>query len=105
MPANTLVQTRINFAIKIKATAVLEKMGMTVSNAVRYLLTRTANEGALSFSVAAGGVQHDEWFSAKVREALEDTRSLVVADQVKAHFAGRRAAAHKKVMSELMRIG
>jgi len=56
------MQTRINSAIKIKATAVLEKKGMTVSDAVRYLLTRTANEGALSFSVAAGGVQHDEWF-------------------------------------------
>lgn len=77
----------------------LEKMGMTVSDAVRYLLTRTANEGALSSSVAAGGVLHDEWFPAKVREAFEDTRPPVAADQVKAHFAGRRAAAHKKVMS------
>jgi len=38
-------------------------------------------------------------------EALEDTRPPIAHDQVKAHFAGRRTAAHKKIMSELMRIG
>ena len=99
MPTNALVQTRIDSAIKIKAAAVLEEMGMTVSDAVRILLTRTANEGALPFPVASGGVQHDVWFRTKVREALEDTRPPIAHEQVKAHFAGRRAAAHKKVMS------
>jgi len=99
MPANALVQTRIDSAIKIKATAVLEEMGMTVSDAVRILLTRTANEGALPFPVASGGVQHDVWFRAKVREALEDIRPPIAHEQVKAHFAGRRVAAQKKFMS------
>ncbi len=55
--------------------------------------------GLSPFPVAPGGAAHDEWFRAKVREALEDTRPLIAHDQVKAHFAGRRAAAHKKVMS------
>ncbi len=96
MPANALVQTRIDAATKIKATAVLEAMGMTVSDAVRILLTRTANEGALPFPLAPGGVQHDEWFRAKVREALGDTRPAIAHDQVKAYFAGRRAAAQEK---------
>lgn len=77
----------------------MEEMGMTVSDAVRILLTRTANEGALPFPVAPGGVQHDEWFRAKVREALEDSRPPIVHNQVKAHFAGRRAAARNKVTS------
>ncbi len=99
MPIKALVQTRIDSAIKIKAAAVLEEMGMTVSDAVRILLTRTANEGALPFPVAPGGVQHDEWFRAKVREALEDSRPPIVHNQVKAHFAGRRAAARNKVTS------
>jgi DNA-damage-inducible protein J len=96
MPANALVQTRIDSAIKAKATEVLEQMGMTVSDAVRILLTRTANEGALPFPLAANAAAHDEWFRAKVREVLEDPRPAISNDKVKAHFAGRRAAALKK---------
>ena len=49
MPANALVQTRIDAKVKARAAAVLEEIGMTVSDAVRILLTRTANEGALPF--------------------------------------------------------
>ena len=47
MGSNALVQTRIDAEVKERATAVLENMGLTVSDAVRILLTRTANEGAL----------------------------------------------------------
>ena len=41
MASNALVQTRIDADVKEKATAVLENMGPTVSDAVRILLTRT----------------------------------------------------------------
>src|SRR5450755_3843860 len=51
MPANALVQTRIDPAVKERAAAVLEGIGITVSEAVRILLTRTANEGALPFAL------------------------------------------------------
>ncbi len=47
MASNALVQTRIDADVKEKATEVLENMGLTVSGAVRILLTRTANEGML----------------------------------------------------------
>ena len=47
MAANALVQTRIDAEIRDRASAVLGNMGLTVSDAVRILLTRTANEGAL----------------------------------------------------------
>ncbi|TGU42794.1 type II toxin-antitoxin system RelB/DinJ family antitoxin, partial [bacterium M00.F.Ca.ET.152.01.1.1] len=47
MPTNALVQTRIDAEIRDRASAVLESMGLTVSDAVRILLTRTANEGVL----------------------------------------------------------
>lgn len=39
MASNALVQTRIDAEIKERATAVLENMGLTVSDAVRILLT------------------------------------------------------------------
>lgn len=49
MAANQLVQARIDGAIKAEATAVLAAMGLTVSDAVRLLLTRVAREHALPF--------------------------------------------------------
>lgn len=49
MPANQLVQARINGEIKEEAAIVLAAMGLTVSDAVRLLLTRVAREKALPF--------------------------------------------------------
>jgi DNA-damage-inducible protein J len=95
MPANALVQTRIDPAVKERATAVLEELGITVSDAVRILLTRTANEGALPFALNAAA--HDEWFRAKVHEALADPRPSIPHKKVEAHFAKRRSAALRKI--------
>ena len=49
MSANALVQTRINGAVKAEASAVLAAMGLTVSDAVRLMLTRVAHDKALPF--------------------------------------------------------
>ena len=49
MPANRLVQARIDGTVKEEAAAVLAAMGLTVSDAVRLLLTRVAREKALPF--------------------------------------------------------
>jgi len=97
MSANALVQTRIDPAVKERAAAVLEELGITVSEAVRILLTRIANEGALPFALTNNAVGHDAWFRAKVQEALDDPRPGIPQKKVEAHFAGRRAAAQRKV--------
>jgi DNA-damage-inducible protein J len=96
MPANSLVQTRIDPTVKKRAAAVLEELGITVSDAVRILLTRTANEGALPFELTGNAAAHDAWFRAKVQEALNDPRPAVPHKKVEAHFAKRRAAALRK---------
>lgn len=49
MPANALVQTRIDGAVKEEAATVLAAMGLTVSDAVRLLLNRIAHDKALPF--------------------------------------------------------
>ena len=49
MSANALVQTRINSEIKDEAAVVLQAIGLTVSDAVRLMLTRVAYEKALPF--------------------------------------------------------
>ena len=96
MVANALVQTRIDADIRDRASAVLESMGLTVSDAVRILLTRTANEGALPLELVANSEAHDAWFRAKVLEALSDTRPDISDDEAELHFAARRAAARRR---------
>lgn len=59
MPANALVQTRIDADVRDRASAVLESMGLTVSDAVRILLTRTANEGTLPLELVTNSEAHD----------------------------------------------
>ncbi len=96
MTVNSLIQTRIDPDIKQRATAVLGNMGLTVSDAVRILLTRVANEGALPAGLAVDDKAHDAWFRSKVREALEDTSPAIPQKDVEAHFARRRNAARQK---------
>ncbi|HTA80010.1 MAG TPA: type II toxin-antitoxin system RelB/DinJ family antitoxin [Terracidiphilus sp.] len=96
MPANALVQTRIDPDVKERAAAVLDELGITVSDAVRILLTRTANEGALPFALTKAAPGHDAWFRAQVQEALDDSRPAAPHEKVEARFAKRRASATRK---------
>ena len=49
MATKPLIQTRIDAATKEEATLVLASIGLTVSDAVRMMLTRVAREKALPF--------------------------------------------------------
>lgn len=65
MVANALVTTRVNEHIKQEASEVLETMGLTVSDAVRLMLTKIAREKALPFDIW----QPNEKTLAALREA------------------------------------
>jgi DNA-damage-inducible protein J len=92
MTANAIVQARIDAEIKERAGTVLESMGLTISDAVRILLTRVAKEGALPAGLTTDPAAHDAWLRSKVQEALDDPRPAVGDDVVEDHFARRRAA-------------
>lgn len=96
MAANALIQARIDASVKARATAVLDNMGLTISDAVRMLLTRVAQEGALPPGLVTDPVAHDAWFRAKVREALDDARPAIPHDEVEAQFAERRQQALRR---------
>lgn len=49
MPDSSVVRARINEHIKAEAAAVLETMGLTVSDAFRMMMVRIAREKALPF--------------------------------------------------------
>ena len=50
MASNGIVQARIDNAIKAEAALVLSSIGLTVSDAVRLLLTRIALDKAMPFN-------------------------------------------------------
>jgi DNA-damage-inducible protein J len=102
MPANALVQTRIDQDVKDRATAVLENMGLTVSDAVRILLTRTANEGALPLELRDGAA-YDIWFRAKVQEALDGLEDgsvgVIEEDEWREYTKRKREELERKIAS------
>ena len=83
MPAHTsMLHIRVDDKLKTDAAEKLASFGLTVSDAVRILLTRVAQEGGLPAGLTADPEAHDAWFRAKVWEALADTRPTVPHQQV-----------------------
>jgi DNA-damage-inducible protein J len=79
---SSMLHVRIDDRLKAQATEKLANIGLTISDAVRILLTRVAREGALPAGLTADPQAYDAWFRAKVQEALDDTRQPVSHAQV-----------------------
>lgn len=75
----------VHAEVRDRASAVLASMGLMVSDAVRILLTRAVNEGALPLEVVTSSEGHDDCFREKVLEALNDTRPDVTDNEAEAH--------------------
>lgn len=95
MTAKTsMLHVRVDDQLKADASETLARVGLTVSDAVRILLTRIAREGGLPAGLTADAEAHDAWFRAKVQEALADTRPGVphrqVMDEVQARIDRKR---------------
>lgn len=73
MPAQTsMIHVRVDDQLKAQAADALAGVGLTVSDAVRILLTRVASEGGLPAGLTADPDAYDAWFRAKVQEALDN---------------------------------
>ncbi|MDR1853698.1 MAG: type II toxin-antitoxin system RelB/DinJ family antitoxin [Azoarcus sp.] len=77
-----MLHVRVDDRLKADAAEKLANFGLTISDAVRILLTRVAREGALPAGLTADKEAYDAWFKAKVQEALADTRPPVSHRQV-----------------------
>ena len=83
MTARTsMLHVRVDDHLKADASEKLARVGLTVSDAVRILLTRVAREGGLPAGLAVDPRAHDAWLRAKVQDALADTRPTVPHRQV-----------------------
>lgn len=96
MAHTSMLHVRVDDKLKIDASEKLARVGLTVSDAVRILLTRVAKEGGLPVGLTADKDVYDAWFRAKVREALDDTRSAIphreVMDEAQALIDRKRGA-------------
>jgi DNA-damage-inducible protein J len=79
---SSVLHVRVDDKLKAAAAEKLANLGLTVSDAVRILLTRVAKEGALPAGLTADPEAYDAWFRAKVHEALADKRPAVSQQQV-----------------------
>jgi DNA-damage-inducible protein J len=104
MVTNAVVRSRISAEVKDKATAVLEEMGLTVSDVMRIVLTRVANENALPFDLkpnkltretmrkTAKGVEvHKAKDAADLFNKLESSSKSRTASVLKGHGFSRAA--------------
>lgn len=69
----SMLHVRVNDQLKADAAEALAGVGLTLSDAVRILLTRVASEGGLPAGLTSDPKAYDEWFHAKVQKALSDT--------------------------------
>jgi DNA-damage-inducible protein J len=78
----SMLHVRVDERLKTEAAERLSSVGLTISDALRILLTRVAREGALPGGLAVDPDAYDAWFRAKVEEALADTRQPIQLSEV-----------------------
>ncbi|SCY34654.1 type II toxin-antitoxin system RelB/DinJ family antitoxin [Rhizobium sp. NFACC06-2] len=71
MTANAYVRARIDQALKDDATAVLDSLGLTVSDVMRMMLTRIAREKALPIELTQPNTE--------TLAAIEEARAIAAA--------------------------
>ncbi len=91
-----LVQARVEESIRDQSAKVLERWGLTISDMVRILLTRTAREGSPPIELVSASDEHDRWFREQVLEAIND-EDFADAEQAKTQFARQRAELKAKL--------
>ena len=80
MGATTMIHVRLDEQVKVEASAALEAMGLSVSDAVRALLVRVAADKALPFALR---VPH-----ATTRAAIAEADEMARAGQARFATAG-----------------
>lgn len=87
----SMLHVRVDTELKTRAAEALSGVGLTLSDAVRILLTRISAEGGLPLGLTATEESHDAWFRAKVHEALADYSPTTSHDKVIAQVRKRVA--------------
>lgn len=97
--ADTVIRSRIDSAVKLEAQAVLDKFGLSMSEAIRLFLHQVVLEKGIPFQVkltADAAKEHDEWFRRQVQSALEEAddpaAEFMTHEAFSARWAEKKAA-------------
>ncbi len=93
----TVIRSRINSVIKLEAQALLEKFGLTMSEAIRLFLHQVVIEKGLPFQVKLptdAAQEHDRWFRSQVEAALKEAddpaTEFIPHEKVRSHWAEKK---------------
>ncbi|TPE49325.1 type II toxin-antitoxin system RelB/DinJ family antitoxin [Maribrevibacterium harenarium] len=89
MSRTSMLHVRIDEELKADATAKLAEFGLTVSDAVRILLTFIAKEGGLPAGLTTDQASYDIWFRQKVHQALTEPGNMKPHHQVMEELKSR----------------
>lgn len=76
MSENAVVRARVSEQVKEEATEVLADMGLTVSDAVRIMLTRVASEKALPFALVPNALTAETMRKSERGEDLNEAKDV-----------------------------
>lgn len=85
----SMLHVRVDDAIKAQAADTLAEFGLSISDAVRILLTRVVSEGSLPVGLTLNEKSYDEWFKGKVMQALESPGTTVPHEDAMSRFRAR----------------
>ena len=74
MATDALIRSRIDPDVKQRATAVLDRMGLSVSEVMRILLTRVADDGELPFDLKLNTLTQETLRSSAHGEEVHQAR-------------------------------
>lgn len=106
--SETVIRSRIDSHIKLEAQALLERFGLTMSEAIRLFLHQVVIEKGLPFQVKLPkeeALQHDLWYRSQVEAALVEADKpetvFVPHTAVRAQWATKRQTLAKRAEKSL----
>lgn len=101
--SETVIRSRIDSSIKLEAQALLERFGLTMSEAIRLFLHQVVIEKGLPFQIRlpkSEAQEHDRWFRSQVETALKEADApdavFIPHGEVASHWALKRKALQAK---------
>ena len=101
--SETVIRSRIDSSIKLEAQALLERLGFTMSDAIRLFLNQVVIEKGLPFQVKLSkdqALEHDRWFRSQVMTALAEAdkpeTTFVPHDTVRKQWSDKRQTLAKR---------
>ncbi len=97
--SETVIRSRIDSSVKLEAQVLLERFGLTMSEAIRLFLHQVVIEKGLPFQIRlpkTEALEHDRWFRSQVEAALKEADApdavFIPHDEVASRWAAKRKA-------------